>query len=128
MDGSPHLKGTKDKVSLGIQSRGKRNDHTPFVDTETELAGPAVPKASVLAPKLGKSEVAQWARGLTVQPAPSSVLLGGRPAPHPSGKIATGGRGGQDGGLSTQWAAGLIYSAQAEGAGGSHWGFRLLPG
>ena len=76
MDGSPHLEGTKDKVSLRIQSGGKGNDRTPFLDTETELAGPAVPKASGLAPKLGQSEVAQWARGLTVQPAPSSVLLG----------------------------------------------------
>ena len=108
MDGSPHLEGTKDKVSLRIQSGGKGNDRTPFLDTETELAGPAVPKASGLAPKLGQSEVAQWARGLTVQPAPSSVLLGGRPAPHPSGKTATGGRGGQDGGLSAQRAAGPI--------------------
>lgn len=71
MDGSPHLEGTKDKVSLDIQSGGEGNDHTPFLDAETELEGPVVPKATGSAPKLGQSEVAQWARGLTVQPAPS---------------------------------------------------------
>ena len=71
MDGSPHLEGTKDKVSLDIQGGGEGNNHAPFLNAETELAGPVVPKATGLAPKLGQSEVTQWARGLTVQPAPS---------------------------------------------------------